>query len=127
MVRSALAHTMRRPNRQYHLRTRVTDVSLIGYNNHRRSIELYSDNARSITDQHLTEEEFEANTAEYLRCIQTTAYVSYKNAMAYQQNRRPFISTQGYVGLTPGHSVPGDVIIIIFGTVQPFVVRSGRG
>ncbi|APA07332.1 hypothetical protein sscle_02g021020 [Sclerotinia sclerotiorum 1980 UF-70] len=108
-------------------RTRVTDVSLIGYNNHRRSIELYSDNARSITDQHLTEEEFEANTAEYLRCIQTTAYVSYKNAMAYQQNRRPFISTQGYVGLTPGHSVPGDVIIIIFGTVQPFVVRSGRG
>ncbi|CAD6447755.1 cf9b8c6c-2e22-4f7d-ae71-1c3655b0a70b [Sclerotinia trifoliorum] len=105
-------------------RTRVTDMSLMGYNDHRRSIELYSDNARSVTDQHLTEEEFEANTAEYIRCIQTAAYASYKNAMAYQQNRRPFISTQGYVGLLPGHSLPGDVIIIIFGAVQPFVVRS---
>ncbi|KAF5878889.1 putative heterokaryon incompatibility protein [Botrytis fragariae] len=105
-------------------RTRASHTSLMGYNDLRRSIELYSDNARSITDNHLSEEEFDANTEEHIRCVQTAAYASYKNAMSYQQNRRPSISEQGYVGLVPGHSLPGDVIVIIFGMVQPFVIRS---
>ncbi|TGO29111.1 hypothetical protein BPAE_0019g00270 [Botrytis paeoniae] len=105
-------------------RTRASRTSLIGYNDLRRSIELYSDNARSITDNHLSEEEFDANTEEHIRCVQTAAYASYKNAMSYQQNRRPFISEKGYVGLVPGHSLPGDVIVIIFGMIQPFVIRS---
>ncbi|KAM0146944.1 hypothetical protein ACHAQE_010483 [Botrytis cinerea] len=105
-------------------RTRASHTSLMGYNDLRRSIELYSDNARSITDNHLSEEEFDANTEEHIRCVQTAAYASYKNAMSYQQNRRPFISEQGYVGLVPGHSLPGDIIVIIFGMVQPSVVRS---
>lgn len=109
---------------KYTFRTRATNTSLNGYNDIRRSIEVYSENVRSITENHLTSEEFDTNTSEYIRTIQTAAYHSYKNAMAYQTNRKPFISTKGYVGLVPGHSLPGDTIIIIFGTVQPFVVRN---
>jgi hypothetical protein len=37
--------------------------------------------------------------------------------------RRPFMSEQGYVGLAPSHAEPGDVIIIIYGAIVPFIVR----
>ena len=43
--------------------------------------------------------------------------------MSYLHNRRPFLSTSGYVGLLPVHSKPGDLICIIFGAIVPFVLR----
>ncbi|KAI9645303.1 hypothetical protein NHQ30_006038 [Ciborinia camelliae] len=108
---------------KYVFRTRATDASLTGYKDIRRSIEVYSEIARNMSELHLSAEELNSRSAEHITCIKSAEYTSYKNAMAYQQNRRPFISEEGYVGLIPGHSRPGDTIIIILGAVQPFVVR----
>lgn len=47
----------------------------------------------------------------------------YVIAMEYLHNRRPFLSTNGYVGLLPAHSKRGDLICIIFGAIVPFVLR----
>jgi len=47
----------------------------------------------------------------------------YVIAMEYLHNRRPFISTKGYVGLVPAHSLPGDFICILYGAIVPFVLR----
>jgi hypothetical protein len=43
--------------------------------------------------------------------------------MEYLHNSRPFLSTQGYVGLIPAHSEPGDFICIIMGVIVLFVLR----
>jgi hypothetical protein len=51
---------------------------------------------------------------------------AYRVLMGDQFNRRPFISTQGYVGLIPCHSKPGDVICILYGCVVPFVLRKNE-
>jgi hypothetical protein len=48
--------------------------------------------------------------------------------MEYLHNRKPFISSEEYVGLTPAHSRPGDIVCIIFGVTVPFVLRDvGKG
>lgn len=47
----------------------------------------------------------------------------YNFSMAYQHNRKPFISTEGHVGLAPSTSQPGDLICIIFGATVPFILR----
>jgi hypothetical protein len=48
--------------------------------------------------------------------------------MGDEFKRRPFISSQGYVGVVPSHSKPEDVICIFYGCVKPFVLRrSGSG
>jgi hypothetical protein len=53
---------------------------------------------------------------------------AYRGLMGDQFKRRPFISTRGYVGLTPCHSEPGDIICILYGCVVPFVLRrNGAG
>lgn len=104
-------------------RTRATSASLQGYEDIRRSMEIYIKMATNLTQYHHNSKALEAYSAEHIACIQSAAYASYKNAMAYQTNRKPFISSRGYVGLIPAHSLPGDVVIIIFGAVQPFVVR----
>ena len=49
--------------------------------------------------------------------------LAYYVAMSCLHNRRPFLSTSGYVGLLPVHSKPGDLICIIFGAIVPFVLR----
>lgn len=48
---------------------------------------------------------------------------AYMIAMGYLHNRKPFISNEGYVGLVPAHSRPGDIICVIFGAIVPFVLR----
>jgi hypothetical protein len=51
---------------------------------------------------------------------------SYKLALPWI-DRSPFISTQGYVGLAPTHTLPGDVICLVLGAVLPFIFREGDG
>ncbi|KAK0508999.1 hypothetical protein JMJ35_008370 [Cladonia borealis] len=48
---------------------------------------------------------------------------AYVIAMEYLHNRRPFLSTNGYVGLLPAHSKRGDLVCIIYGAIVPFVLR----
>jgi len=55
--------------------------------------------------------------------LQSPACQGYVIAMEYLHNRRPFISTEGYVGLVPAHSRPGDIICILYGAIVPFVLR----
>jgi hypothetical protein len=55
--------------------------------------------------------------------LQSPACQGYVIAMEYLHNRRPFISTEGYVGLVPAHSLPGDSICILYGAIVPFVLR----
>jgi hypothetical protein len=47
----------------------------------------------------------------------------YKIALDCQHNRRPFVSQQGYVGLAPAHAKERDLVAILFGAVQLFVLR----
>lgn len=49
---------------------------------------------------------------------------SYAACMGDMFKRRPFVSEQGYVGLAPSHVEPGDVIVIIYGAIVPFIVRN---
>jgi hypothetical protein len=46
----------------------------------------------------------------------------YWTAIGFQYNRKPFLSPEGYVGLVPAIAEIGDIIIIIFGAIVPFVV-----
>ena len=55
--------------------------------------------------------------------LQSPACQGYAIAMEYLHNRRPFISTEGYVGLVPAHSQPNDFICILYGAIVPFVLR----
>jgi hypothetical protein len=60
--------------------------------------------------------------------VQSTHVVNYRVTMGDEFKRKPFISSQGYVGLVPSHSKPEDVICIFLGCVKPFVLRrSGSG
>lgn len=43
--------------------------------------------------------------------------------MAYQHDRKLFLSIDGHVGLAPSNSKPGDLICIIFGATGPFILR----
>jgi Heterokaryon incompatibility protein (HET) len=53
---------------------------------------------------------------------------SYTTCMGDMFKRRPFVSEQGYVGLAPSHAEVGDVIVIIYGAIVPFIVRDlGNG
>jgi hypothetical protein len=59
---------------------------------------------------------------------ESQAYFAYMVTMEKLHNRKPFISAEGYVGLVPGHSMPGDIVCIIFGAIVPFVLRDvGKG
>jgi hypothetical protein len=55
--------------------------------------------------------------------LQSQGCQAYLIAMGYLHNRKPFISSGGYVGLVPAHSRPGDIVCIIFGAIVPFVLR----
>ena len=48
---------------------------------------------------------------------------SYTTSMDDMFKRRPILSAQGYVGLAPSHAEVGDVIVIIYGAIVPFVLR----
>jgi hypothetical protein len=64
-----------------------------------------------------------AGSSELQDQLHSTDCQGYVIAMEYLHNRRPFLSTKGYVGLIPAHSEPGDLICIIFGAIVPFVLR----
>jgi hypothetical protein len=60
--------------------------------------------------------------------VQSLHEVNFRVTMGDEFKRRPFISTQGYVGLAPSHSKPDDVVCIFYGCIKPFVLRrSGTG
>jgi hypothetical protein len=43
--------------------------------------------------------------------------------MHYMQDRRPFRSSNGYVGLGPNKMQAGDLVVIFFGSHTPFIIR----
>jgi hypothetical protein len=51
----------------------------------------------------------------------------YINMMGYLFNRRPFLSSKGFIGVGPGHVTVGDKIVVILGCYAPFVVRKLEG
>jgi hypothetical protein len=49
---------------------------------------------------------------------------AYVNTLLMVSNsRKYFISKQGYLGLGPGGTLPGDLVVILFGLDMPFVLR----
>lgn len=51
----------------------------------------------------------------------------YETAMQFQHDRKPLLSSKGYVGLAPGSAEPGGCICIIFGSTVPFILRTIAG
>jgi hypothetical protein len=49
--------------------------------------------------------------------------LNYMKVLKSLYDRRPFSSTEGYVGLAPAHSKSGDIICILFGADFPFIIR----
>jgi hypothetical protein len=47
--------------------------------------------------------------------------------MGFQYHRKPFLLAEGYVRLIPAIAEIGDIIIIIFSAIVPFVVREIDG
>lgn len=53
----------------------------------------------------------------------TNTLRSYYNMMAEQVERRPFVTTKGFVGLAPWVSQEGDLIVVFPGAKFPYVIR----
>jgi len=51
----------------------------------------------------------------------------YRIALNFQHSRRSFVGKQGYLGLVPQDAKEGDLVVVLFGAVQPFVLRSEGG
>jgi hypothetical protein len=47
----------------------------------------------------------------------------YRNAMRNMENKRPFMTRLGYVGLGPLFAKPGDRVVVFKGAAIPFLVR----
>ena len=60
---------------------------------------------------------------EYPGLLRSKERGQYRRALDRQHNRRPFLTQQGYLGLAPTHAKEGDLVAILFGAVQPFVLR----
>jgi hypothetical protein len=60
---------------------------------------------------------------EYSDLIRSKERSQYARALDRQNDRRPFLSQQGYLGLAPAHAKEGDLVVILFGAVQPYVLR----
>ncbi|KAE9367399.1 heterokaryon incompatibility protein-like protein, partial [Stipitochalara longipes BDJ] len=71
----------------------------------------------------IPEVSFDEQMAEYPRLSGSEERRRYRVALDRQHNRRPFISLQGYIGLVPTHAKEGDILVILFGAVQPFLLR----
>ena len=54
---------------------------------------------------------------------QNRGMLSYMGMMGDMQNRRPFLSQRGYVGLGPADMQPGDIIYVLLGSTVPYVLR----
>ncbi|KAK3489785.1 heterokaryon incompatibility protein [Neurospora crassa] len=47
----------------------------------------------------------------------------YYIALLYMQGKRPYVTKNGYLGMGPGHSKPGDKVVVFHGDTIPYVVR----
>jgi hypothetical protein len=56
-----------------------------------------------------------------------TLHRAIRDRQTYWQDRRFFRTQNGYLGLAPLGSQPGDIVAIIFGASTPFVLRPQRG
>ncbi|OHF01725.1 heterokaryon incompatibility protein [Colletotrichum orchidophilum] len=53
---------------------------------------------------------------------------NYSENMDMMTGKRPYMTRQGYLGMCPGEACPGDVVVILFGSRIPYVLRpSGDG
>lgn len=50
-------------------------------------------------------------------------FLRYRNSLMYLYGSRPFISSQGYIGLCPGTAAHEDTIFIPGGSHCPYVIR----
>ncbi|KAH6673488.1 heterokaryon incompatibility protein [Halenospora varia] len=51
------------------------------------------------------------------------AATRYRGRMYAMRDKRPYISTKGYVGMGPVTTKPGDIIVILIGAQVPFILR----
>jgi hypothetical protein len=52
----------------------------------------------------------------------------YRSRMNEMRNKRPYLSKNGYVGMGPVTTIPGDVIVVLIGAQIPYVLRpEGQG
>ncbi|KAH7124993.1 heterokaryon incompatibility protein, partial [Dactylonectria estremocensis] len=51
------------------------------------------------------------------------ASTRYRARLAEMRNKRPYLSKEGYVGMGPVTTAPGDVIAVLVGARVPFVLR----
>lgn len=47
----------------------------------------------------------------------------YYMALRYMEGKRPYVTKNGYLGMGPGHSKPGDNVVVFHGDTIPYVVR----
>ncbi|KAK3392294.1 heterokaryon incompatibility protein [Sordaria brevicollis] len=47
----------------------------------------------------------------------------YYLALGNMQGKRPYLTRNGYLGMAPGHSQPGDKVVVFHGDTVPYVVR----
>lgn len=51
----------------------------------------------------------------------------FQSQMCAMVGKRPFVTRTGYVGMAPGITEPGDVVVVLFGGQTPFVLRPAAG
>lgn len=110
-------------------RERATNAGLDGYSALLKEIFLY----QLIISHELREQQnlpalipgfsLDEQIGEYPGLLRSEERRQYRDALDRQHNRRPFVSQQGYIGLAPAHAKEGDLVVILFGAVQPFVLR----
>ncbi|KAN0095751.1 heterokaryon incompatibility protein-like protein [Hyaloscypha variabilis] len=108
-------------------RRRATDNGLDAYNALVKEIIFYqsiiSHNMDPQQPNMIPEVSFDEQMAEYPRLLRSEARRQYRVALDLQHDRRPFISLLGYIGLVPTRAKEGDLVVILCGAVQPFVLR----
>lgn len=74
-----------------------------------------------------SEEQFSALISKAMDSDMMAATYSYQTCMGYNYMARPILSKQGFVGLVPSTTEPGDVIVLLFGGSTPFILRPRAG
>ncbi|KAH8592030.1 heterokaryon incompatibility protein-domain-containing protein [Bisporella sp. PMI_857] len=63
---------------------------------------------------------------EMIKNIDNPAAMSYMAMMDTQKNRRPFVSSKGYIGLGPADMQAKDIICLFLGAKFPYILRSRK-
>ena len=66
----------------------------------------------------------EKQKQEYSALLESGEREQYRTALNFQHSRRSFVGKQGYLGLVPQDAKEGDLVVVLFGAVQPFILRS---